>query len=338
MEKKIRVGIVVAKTLADSLFAPEDLAYLQTFADINPVDALPEAITPDFMRDTLQGADAAITSWRTTAFTEEMLAALPDLRLVAHAAGAVRNLVPKGFWQSGRRITSNAPIIAEDVAQTTLALILTSLKQFWQQHALTATGEWKGGESGVFQTRRLDGLNVGLVGASLVGKATARLLAPFRCNLLMADPYLSKLEAERMGVRLMPLDEMIPLCDVLSLHAPANPDCRHMLNAANIPTMKDGCLLVNTARGMLVDEAALVRELRTGRIAACLDVTDPEPPATDHPFRTMENVVLLPHMAGGHTVNGRRMMGQNVIIEVYNFFAKGLLQYDIREEMLPHMA
>ena len=136
----------------------------------------------------------------------------------------------------------------------------------------------------------------------------------------------------------MKLDELIQTSDVLTLHAPANEDCRHILNAENIHMIKDGALLINTARGMLIDEDALVKELKTGRFTACLDVTDPEPPAIDHPFRSMENVILTPHIAGGCTMNGRHMLGRNSIKEIYNYLIKGLIEYEVREEMLEHMA
>lgn len=338
MDKRHKVGIVMEKSLADSIFDAQTLAFLHSFADCNATEALPEKITREFMLETLEGADVAITCWRTPAFTDEMLERLPRLKLIAHAAGAVKNLVPASFWKTNRRITSNAPIIAEDVAQTTLALMLTSLKRLWQLNARTASGEWTGGESGNFTTRRLDGLTVGLVGASLVGKEVIRLIKPFNCEILMADPYLCPLEAEELGVKLMTLNEMIPLSDVLSLHAPANEDCRHMLNASNIPMMKDGCLLINTARGMLIEESALIKELQTGRIMACLDVTDPEPPAQDSPLRSLANVVLTPHIAGGHTINGRKMMGRNIVAETYNYLVKGLLKFDVRNETLAHMA
>lgn len=336
--KKFKVGLVLYKNWVDSMFSEEDMAFLKTIADVTDPDTLPNEITREFMLEELKDADVAVTCWGTPSFTDEMLEQLPNLKLVAHAAGAVKNLVPPSFWTSGRRIFSNAPIIAEDVAQTTLALILTSLKQLWQLSAETRQGKWGGGESGSFGTRRLDGLNVGLVGASLVGREVIRYLKPFNCNILMSDPFLSPLEAEQMGVTLMELDDMIRVSDVLSLHAPANEDCYHMLNADNIPLMKDGALLINTARGMLIDETALIKELETGRIMACLDVTDPEPPVADSPLRTLPNVILMPHRAGGHTLNGRRMMGRNVVVEIYNYLMTGKLKVEVRGDMVKHMA
>lgn len=334
-----KVAILVEKELAYSIFREQDLAFLGTFASFNPIEELPEKITPEFMEAQLKDADACITCWRTPTFTKDLLAENPKLRFIMHGAGAVRNLVCPEFWtMQGRHISSNAPVIAEDVAQTTLAFILASLKQMWAFNAMTHAGGWKGGEHGTFTTKRLDEMNVGIVGCSLVGKEVIKILRPFNCHLRVWDPYLSPLEAEMLHVEKMELDELIATSDVLTMHAPANPDCKNILNAKNIPLIKDGALLVNTARGLEIEEEALIKELKTGRFFACLDVTNPEPPAVDNPLRGMDNVVLTPHIAGGHTIQGRKMLGRNAIKEVYNYLTKGLIAYEVRGEMLEHMA
>ena len=246
-----KVAILVEKELAYSIFREKDLAFLSTFATFNPIDELPEKITPEFMEAQLPDADACITCWRTPTFSKELLDKNPKLRFIMHGAGAVRNLVCPEFWtMQGRHISSNAPVIAEDVAQTTLALILASLKQMWAFNAMTHAGGWKGGEHGTFTTKRLDEMNVGIVGCSLVGKEVIKILRPFNCHLRVWDPYLSPLEAEILHVEQMELDELIATSDVLTMHAPANPDCKNILNAKNIPLIKDGALLVNTARGL----------------------------------------------------------------------------------------
>ena len=334
-----KVAILVEKELAHSIFREQDLAFLGTFATFNPIGELPEKITPAFMEAQLKDADACITCWRTPTFTKDLLDKNPKLRFIMHGAGAVRNLVCPEFWtMQGRHISSNAPVIAEDVAQTTLAFILASLKQMWAFNAMTHAGGWKGGEHGTFTTKRLDEMNVGIVGCSLVGKEVIKILRPFNCHLRVWDPYLSPLEAEMLHVEKMELDELIATSDVLTMHAPANPDCKNILNAKNIPLIKDGALLVNTARGLEIEEEALIKELKTGRFFACLDVTNPEPPAADNPLRGMDNVVLTPHIAGGHTIQGRKMLGRNAIKEVYNYLTKGLIAYEVRGEMLEHMA
>ena len=314
--RRCRIGFVLTKTLAKELFSQETVDFLASFADFNALSKLPDRITPEYMLETLADADVAVTCWRTPAFTDEMLERLPKLRLVAHAAGSIKNLVPKSFWQNGRRITSNAPVLAEDVAQTTLAHILSGLKRMWEMGNRMRSGGWKPEPGTVL--RRPNGLTVGIVGASMAGRAVIEYLRPFHCRVLVSDPFFSALEAKTLGVTKMELDEM--------------------LNARNLPTLKDGCLLINTARGMLIEEPALIRELETGRISAGLDVTDPEPSAPDSPLRTLPNVLLQPHLAGGHTQNGRLEMGENIANEIYSYVMKGTLRYDIRNDALLHMA
>lgn len=338
MQNPYHVAILVPKPMADTLFTEQSLHFLHTFATANEVASLPQKIDADFMAVQLNDADACITGWGTPPITDEMLSALPRLKLVSHAAGSIKRIIPPSFWGTGRRVASGAPIIAEDVAQTTLALMLAGLKQIFSFNALTANGGWTGGESGAFRTRRLNGLRVGIVGASMVGRGVIRLIQPFGCETVVYDPLLSSNEAQVLGVTQTSLEELLKTSDVVSLHAPALPETRHMIGPATAPLLKDGCLFINTARGALVDEAALVKELQTGRISACIDVTDPEPPAADHPFRTLPNVVLMPHVAGGHTQNGRQMLGANAIQEIYTYFRRGQLLGEVRQEMLPTMA
>ena len=144
--------------------------------------------------------------------------------------------------------------------------------------------------------------------------------------------------AEMLGVEKAELNDLLSTSDVVSMHAPANEDCRNIINAQNLPLIRDGAVFINTARGLEVDETALIEELKKGRFFACLDVTSPEPPAMDNPLRTLPNVILTPHMAGGHAMQNRSLMGRNAIKEVYNYLTKGLIAYEVRGEMLSHMA
>ncbi len=333
-----KVALLLTRPMAESIFTREDLAFLQSFAQVNNPDFLPDVLTENDMLELIQAADACITCWGTPPLTAAMLTRAPDLRLVMHAAGSVKNLIPGQLWQTGCRVSSNAPVIAGDVAQTVLAFALTSLAGLWQNAAATRQGHWQGGESGMLASKKINGLKIGLIGFSWAGRETAKLFSLFDCQIMVYDPYTSPLELRQYGVAKVELDQLLRESDVVSLHAPANPDCHQMLNEDMLPLLKDGSILINTARGSLIEEKALVRELATGRIFACLDVTDPEPPAGDHPFRTLPNVVLTSHVAGGHAANGRKRLGANAIVQVYNCLVKGLLQYEIRPEMLEHMA
>jgi phosphoglycerate dehydrogenase-like enzyme len=338
-KKPFYVALALCKPIAERILNAEDYEILCSFANVNPREELPEEMTLEFMASVMQNADACITCWGTPNFTEGLIGGAKKLRLVAHAAGTVKFLLPPFFWEKGIRVTNNAAIITEDVAQTILAYILCTTKGLWWFAENTRAGNWGEGVTGVFKERRLEGMRVGIVGASYLGRETVKYLKPFGCEISLYDPYVSPIDAAAMGVgRFKAIDDLVKDSDIIVLCTPAIESCRHLLNKDNIPLMKDDAILINAARGMCVDEDALVKELETGRIYACLDVTEPEPPAADHPFRKLKNVILTPHIAGGHTENGRFMMGRNTVNEVYNYLHKGLLKYEVRKEMLDLMA
>jgi phosphoglycerate dehydrogenase-like enzyme len=125
-----------------------------------------------------------------------------------------------------------------------------------------------------------------------------RLLAPFDLRPLLADPYVTAADAAELGAELVELPDLFRRSDVVSVHAPALPETRGLVSAALLALLPDGATLINTARGALIDEYALIAQLRTGRISAVLDVTEPEPPAVDSPLWQLPNVLLTPHAAG----------------------------------------
>ena len=139
-----------------------------------------------------------------------------------------------------------------------------------------------------------------------------------------------------MGVEKVSLEELLRRADVVSLHAPAKPETVHMLNQERLALMKDEALLINTARGALIDEPALIRELEKGRFFAFLDVTDPEPPAADSPLRRLENVVVTPHSAG--CIEDCSRMGEMAVEELRRYFAGEPAVYQITRDMLHRVA
>jgi phosphoglycerate dehydrogenase-like enzyme len=139
-----------------------------------------------------------------------------------------------------------------------------------------------------------------------------------------------------LGVTKVELEQLLREADVVSLHAPAKPETYHMLNAKGLDLMKDDALLINTGRGTLIDEAALIAELQKGRFFAFLDVTDPEPPAADSPLRHLNNVVVTPHLAGCIEDCGR--MGEMAVEELRRCFAGEPALYEVTAEMLARVA
>jgi phosphoglycerate dehydrogenase-like enzyme len=150
----------------------------------------------------------------------------------------------------------------------------------------------------------------------------------------MFDPYMSDEAAKCLGAHKAELDDLLRQCDVLTLHAPSLPETEHLIDARRLALMKDDALIVNTARGSLFDESALVAELCKGRFFAFLDVTDPEPPAADSPLRSLPNVVVTPHLAG--CIENCTRMSEMAAEELRRFFAGEPPLYQVTPERLAH--
>ncbi|MFI6743169.1 hydroxyacid dehydrogenase [Nonomuraea sp. NPDC050451] len=198
-------------------------------------------------------------------------------------------------------MSSAADANAVPVAEYTLAVILLANK------AVPALArEYRAGRAAMGLIDLIEefpgignyGKTVGLVGASRIGRRVAELLRPFDLEVLVSDPYLDETGAAALGARRVALDELFRACDVVSLHAPATQQTLGMVTAAHLAAMRPGATLVNTARGSLVDQDALVAELRRGRIWAVLDVTEPEITPPGSPLWDLPNVILTPHVAG----------------------------------------
>ncbi len=282
----------------------------------------------------LPPADGCITSWEVAPLDPDVLAAAPRLRIMAHMGGSVKRFITDAVWERGMAVTSAAPALARDVAETTLGLMIVGMKRIWPLAHHVREGGWR--ESPYWPARELHHRTVGIVGAGNVGRWVIRLLEPFQVHILLHDPFVTAEEAQALGVERVDLDELVRRADIISLHAPANPRTRHMLNRERLQAMKDDALIINTARGSLIDEAALIQELRKGRLFAFLDVTDPEPPAPDSPLRHLENAVVTPHLAGCIADCGR--MGEMAVEELRRFFAGEPLLNPITPEMLERIS
>lgn len=258
----------------------------------------------------LAEAEVLFTCWGATPLTGPVLAAAPRLRAVVHAAGSVKHHITDACWERGIAVTSAAGANALPVAEFTVAAILFAGKQVLRsarRYGELRTGhDWLDELGGSGNYRR----TVGVVGASRIGRRVIELLRPFDLDVLLYDPYVGADEAARLGVRLAALDELCTSSSVVSVHAPQLPETRHLIGAAQLAAMPSGATLINTARGSLVDEDALLPELTSGRLHAVLDVTDPDLPRAASPLYDLPNVLLTPHIAGSLGNELHRMADQ----------------------------
>ncbi|OEJ36058.1 hydroxyacid dehydrogenase [Streptomyces subrutilus] len=279
-----------------TLLGAAALERLPRVADTDPAVLVTDYRAAD--PELLARAEILFTHWGCPVLDEEALRRLPALKAVVHAAGSVKHHITPAVWERGITVSSAAQANAQPVAEFTLAAIL-----FANKRVLESARRYRR-EQGAYELlpyfaghgnyRR----TVGIVGASRIGRRVIELLRPFDLDVLLYDPYVDPAEAAALGVSPLPLAELVSRSHVVSIHAPQLPETRRMFDAELLGRLADGATLVNTARGSLVDTDALVAELRTGRIHAVIDVTDPEEPPAGSPLYTLPNVLLTPHIAG----------------------------------------
>lgn len=327
------------RQMLDHCFGSQDLARLQVEHTLLLPESSDAAVLLARCAQYAPQCDAFVTGWSTPPLTDALLEQAPQLKAIIHSAGSIKTLVPESTWRRGIRVATCNGALAIGVAETTLGLIIAGLKGFFPSRDWTAAGHWHDPQLGTKHVlvREPFDVTIGVIGASKVGRHLIQLLHNFEVDILVADPYLSEEEAAQLDVRTVTLESLMQGSDVVTLHAPALPSTRHLLKSEHFRAMKDGAIFINTARGMIVDEVALITELQTGRFAAFIDVTDPEPPAADHPFRTLPNVVLTPHIAG-HASNGARRQGRSAIHQLLEFANGKAMSGEISEAMFRLMA
>lgn len=296
--RRPRTLLAMDPQVAASALGEYGLARLAAVADL-----VPEPVANDFEEPrtaaALRGAEVLVTHWGCPVLDAAALARAPRLRAIVHVAGSVKGFVTDACWERGIVVSSAAWANALPVAEYTLAAIIFANKRVLQ---MREDYRKRRGQSPDLLARYPDAGNyrrtVGIVGASSVGRRVLELLRVLDFEVLVYDPFLSSEDAARLGARTVELDELCTRSDVVSLHAPQIPATRHMLDGRRLALIRDGATVINTARGSLVDGEALAAELQSGRLAAVIDVTEPEVLPADSVLYDLPNVLLTPHVAG----------------------------------------
>ena len=304
---------------------------LRAFADVvqNPEERRP---TDAEKEAGLCGAEGAILGRSGGGLTPELIDRAEQLRIVGVVGGSVRMVAPEHLLDRGIVLVNTGWAMADSVAEFTLALMLCGLRDLpYMVDVMRAEG-WGRARA----PRDLAGKDVGLVGFGMIGRRVAELLAPFRCTVRVYDPYVRDEDIVVAGAVPSALQELMESSFVVSLHAGSTDESKSLLGPEELALMPDGGLLVNTGRAAVVDEAALVSELGSGRIKAALNVYWKEPLAADHPLRDMDNVILTPH-GGGLTRDRQHRFGESIVEDVERFFGGDAPNNLVTREMLARM-
>jgi D-3-phosphoglycerate dehydrogenase len=245
---------------------------------------------PQEMPRLLEGAVAAIVS--TDPFDRAVFAAAPDLQVIARVGVGIDSIDMEAATDAGVVVTTTPGANKQTCADHAVALILAAIRRVVENDASVRAGDWD--RAGALTPWDLHGKTVGIVGLGDIGRAVADRLRGFGTTLVATDPALSQDD----GCVLMELDELLGRADVVSLHVPLSASTRAMIGSRELSLMEPTSILVNTSRGALVDEAALIDALEQGRLrSAALDVFRDEPPRAER-LVALPNVVLSPHIAG----------------------------------------
>jgi phosphoglycerate dehydrogenase-like enzyme len=321
VSRRIRILVTIPRSLYSRISRIEDEEKLKHFAEVvfNPYD---RNLSEDELAELIVGVDGCITSWGSPRFTEGVLERADRLRIIGHAAGSVKPYVTDEVFRRGIVVVNAASAIGVGVAEFTLAMMLNCLRAIPQHIEAMRMRNWRFKEERGVRTYDLRGKTVGLIGFGFVARELVKLLKPFDVRILVYDPYISGDDAERYGVERVDLDRLLSLSDIVSLHAASTPETYHMIGEREFNLMKPNAILINTARGALIDEKALIEALKARRISwAALDVFEEEPLPEDSPLYDLDNVFLTPHIAG--LSDERRSMLFGVVVEDFKRFFSG---------------
>ena len=297
----------------DSFFSEEQRVRLEWLGCVE-WNANAEQYGEEELAEKLRGVDICISGWGNTPFHEKTLKYADKLKLIAHIGGSVRPMVGDAAFERGIRVCSGNRVFAESVAEGVLAYMLCSLRRIGEYEARMAAGEWPS----LIGTRGLLGRSVGLVGYGMIAEYLVKFLKPFGCRIMVSSRHISAEELAEAGIEAAAAEEIFRTCDIISLHSSLTARTKHSIGADLLNSMKDGALLVNTARGALMDEEALVSVLKERPVWAALDVFETEPLPMDSPLRECERVLLMPH-AAGPTADRRYVVTSHVLDDIGRF-------------------
>jgi len=270
---------------------------------------LPPGSDEESLMGLIDEADGLITRG-SIRITREMMERSPRLKVVGVHGQGCDHVDLKAAQELGKVVCNTPDALTVTVAEMTLALTLAAFRNLVAADKAVRAGQWNR-KYGDLIGLELAGKTVGIVGLGRIGTATAKRLRAFDAEVVYWSRTRKPEVEQELGIRWMELDELLKASDVVSLHVPGTAETRHLIGERELGLMKQGVIFVNMARGMVVDEGALISVLKSGKIrAAALDVFEKEPISPDNPLMKMDNVILTPHLGACNLEGLQRMAVQ----------------------------
>lgn len=323
-----RILVTLPTELQETFFTQPIRDQLEALGTVEYNDN--DQFSRDELADRVADVDILMTGWGTPTVDGEVLDAADQLELITHTGGSVAEIASEGAYDRGITVCSANRLMAKFVAEHTLGQIIGTHRSIVQSDRRMRNGGYERDLPGrsVFES------TIGLIGLGTVGRYLIGLLHPFNIDISVYDPYVSPAEvAEYDFVEKATLEAALD-SDIVSLHAARTPETIGMIGEAELATIPDDGLLVNTARAELIDEDALMAELESGRLRAALDVYHEEPLPSDHRLRELDNTVLTPHIGGSRI---RTPYTEAMIDEIERHLEGRAFQHEITREQFELM-
>ena len=309
-----KLKVVVTRKLP----APVELRLKELFdARLNQSDV---PMTPEQLAEAMQTADVLVPTVTDRIDGRLLARAGEKLRLIAQFGAGVDNIDVASAVQRGITVTNTPGVLTDDTADVAMALILAVPRRLHEGVQIMESGKFDGWTPTWMMGRRLSGKRLGIIGMGRIGQAVARRAKAFGMQIHYHNrkPVGPRIEESLEATYWDSLDQMLARMDIVSVNCPHTPATFHLINSRRLALMKPDAYIINTARGEVIDEAALARAIRAGNLAgAGLDVFEREP-SVNPDLLGLPNVLLLPHM-GSATIEGRTEMGEKVIINIKTF-------------------
>jgi glyoxylate reductase len=271
----------------------------------------PQPVNATELMRNLLGKDGIVSVLEDRISAEVIERCRNDLKVIANVAVGFDNIDVAAATKHGVLVTNTPGVLDKATSEVAFALLLAAARRIVEGDRFVRSGRWKNWRSDLLLGSCLDGKTLGIIGLGRIGQAMARRARAFEMNIVYHQRNRAPLalESELGGAKHLPLDELLRTSDAVSVHCPLTADTRHLLSAREFSLIKSECIVVNTARGPIIDEKALVNALASNRVrAAALDVFENEPQVQTE-LLSMENVVLAPHI-GSATTETRSQMAR----------------------------
>ncbi len=277
--------------------------------ELGDVDVWPEQLppSPEKLLELASGRDGLVTTLNDRidgAFLDQV----PEVKVVSNFAVGFDNIDVDACTQRGVAVCITPDVLTDTTADFAFALLMAAARRVSESHQSIPKGEWKTWEPLGYLGQDVHGATLGIVGMGRIGVAMAKRASGFGMPVIYSDMNRNEHAEQELGVEYVEFNDLLQRSDFVSVHTPLTPQTRGLFGAAQFQAMKESAVLINTARGPVVDTDALVEALQSGEIwGAGLDVTDPEPLPADHPLLSIDRAVICPHIASASETTRSRM-------------------------------